>query len=91
MNLSGNMPNWFNFDPSCIIASKRVPNLIQQAYYKLPKICFLYTLSRPNEKTGQNVDVSLQPPCFTIYSLMVFPFEKILTDNLKTYAGLIYI
>ena len=31
-------------------------------------------------------DVSLQPPRFTIYSLMVFLFEKFLTDSLKTYG-----
>ena len=30
-------------------------------------------------------DVSLQPPRPRIYSLIVFPFEKYLTDNLKTY------
>ena len=30
--------------------------------------------------------VSLQPPRFTIHSLMVFPFEKFLTDNLETYG-----
>ena len=34
-------------------------------------------------------DVSLQPPRPRIYSLMVFPFEKYLTDNLKT-DGLIF-
>ena len=31
-------------------------------------------------------DVSLESPGFTIHSLMVFPFEKFLTDNLKTYG-----
>ena len=34
-------------------------------------------------------DVSLQPFHYTIYSLMVFLFEKHLTDNLKT-CGLIF-
>ena len=34
-------------------------------------------------KKEPDFDVSLQPPCFTIYSLMVFLFEKYLTDNLK--------
>ena len=53
------------------------------AYYKLPKICFLYICCRPNEKEPK-FDVSLQPTYFTIYSLMVSPFEKFLTDNLKT-------
>ena len=38
---------------------------------------------KPNEKQPK-FDVSLQPPRFTIYSLMIFPFEKLLTDNLKT-------
>ena len=31
-------------------------------------------------------DVSLESPGFAIPSLMVFPFEKFLTDNLKTYG-----
>ena len=31
-------------------------------------------------------DVWLQPPRFKIHSLMVFPFRKFLTDNLKTYG-----
>ena len=29
--------------------------------------------------------VSLQPARFTIHSLMVFPFEETLTDNLNIY------
>ena len=29
--------------------------------------------------------VSLEPPGFTIHSLIVFPFEKFLTDSLKAY------
>ena len=49
---------------------------------KLPKICFLYTLCRPHEKQPK-LDVSLQPPLYTIYLPMVFPFEKHLTDNFK--------
>ena len=69
---------------NCVIVSKWVPNLIWQAYYKLPKICFFYTFCRPNEKQPK-FDVSLQPPRFTIYSLMIFLFEKFLTD--KTYLG----
>ena len=40
-------------------------------------------------KNSPNFDVSGQPPRFTIYSLMVFPFEKILTENLKTYLFII--
>ena len=31
-------------------------------------------------------DVSLQPRRFTIHSLIVFSFEKFLTNNLKTYG-----
>ena len=91
MNLSDNMQNWFNFDPFCITGLKWVSNLIQQAYCKLPQICFLYTLCRPNEKTAQALmfHFNLQPS-FTIESLMVFPFNKILTDNLKT-DGLMYL
>ena len=34
--------------------------------------------------------VLLEPPRFTIYSLVVFPFEKFLTDDLKT-SELIYL
>ena len=37
-------------------------------------------------KSQPQFDVSLQPPRFTIHSLMVFPFENVLTDNLKTYG-----
>ena len=69
---------------NCVVASKWVPNLIWQAFYKLPKICFFYTSCRPNEKQPK-FDVSLQPPCFTIYSLKIFLSEKFLTD--KTYLG----
>ena len=76
MNLCGNMSNWFNFDTYCVIASKWVPNLIQQAYYKLPKICFLNTLCRPNEK---------QPKfwCFTSTS----PFYNIFTNGLSIWEN----
>ena len=55
---------------------------------KLPKISFLCKLCRPKE-TQPKSDVSLQPSHYTIYSLMVFPFEKHLADNLKT-CGLIF-
>ena len=41
-------------------------------------------------KKQPKFDDSLQPPRFTMYSLMVFPFEKFLTDNLNT-PGLIYL
>ena len=37
-------------------------------------------------KNQPKFDVSLQPPRFTIHSLIVFPFEKFFTDNLKTYG-----
>ena len=37
-------------------------------------------------KNHPKYDVWLQPPRFTKHSLMVFPFEKFLTDNLKTYG-----
>ena len=76
------MPNWFNFDPYCVIASKWVPNLMN----KLPKICFLYTCYRTNKKKQSKFDGSLQPARFTVYSLMTFPFKTFLTDNLKTYV-----
>ena len=36
-------------------------------------------------KNQSKFDISLKPPHFTIHSLMVFPFEKFLTDNLKIY------
>ena len=41
-------------------------------------------------KKQPKFDVSLELPDFTIYSLTAFPFDKFLTDNLKTY-GLIYL
>ena len=47
-------------------------------------MCFFYTFCRPNEKQPK-FDISLQPPRFTIYSLIIFLFEKFLTD--KTYLG----
>ena len=31
-------------------------------------------------------DISFQLPHFTIFSLMVFPFEKFLNDNLRSYG-----
>ena len=37
-------------------------------------------------KHQSKFDVWLQPPRFKIRSLMVFPFRKFLTDNLKTYG-----
>ena len=37
-------------------------------------------------KNQPKLDVSLQPPRFTIHSLMVFPFEELLTDNLNIYG-----
>ena len=69
---------------NCVIVSKWVHNLIWQAYYKLLKICFFYTFCIANEKQAK-FDVPLQPPRFTIYPLMIFLFEKFLTD--KTYLG----
>ena len=62
-----------------VIVSKRVPNLIWQAYYKLLKIYFLYRHCRANEKLGQIW-------CFTSTSAVVFSFEKFSTVNLKTYG-----
>ena len=40
-------------------------------------------------KKQPKFDVSLQPRRFTIYPLMVFQFEKFLTNNLRT-SGLVY-
>ena len=36
-------------------------------------------------KKQPELDVSLESTGFTIHSLMVFPFDKFLIDNLKTY------
>ena len=36
-------------------------------------------------KKQPKFDVSLESTGFTIHLLMVFPFDKFLTDNLKTY------
>ena len=40
-------------------------------------------------KKQPKFDVSLQPRRFTIYPLMVFQFDKFLTDNLRT-SRLVY-
>ena len=37
-------------------------------------------------KNQPKFDVSLQPPRFTIHSLMIFPFEELLTDDLNIYG-----
>ena len=37
-------------------------------------------------KKQPKFDVSLESTGFTIHSLMVFPFDKFLTDNLKPYG-----
>ena len=37
-------------------------------------------------KNQPKFDVSLKPQHFTIHSLIVFSFETLLTDNLKTYG-----
>ena len=55
-------------------------NITWQTCYKLPKIYFFYTFCRPNEKQPK-FDVPHQPLHFTIYSLMVFPFEEFLADK----------
>ena len=89
MNLSDNMPNWFNIDPYCVIASKWVPSLIKKLITSCPE-SVSSTNSVDQMKKQRKFDVSFQPPRFAIYSLMVFPFEKFLADNLKTYE-LIYL
>ena len=53
MNLSGICQTDSTLTFICVIASKWVLTLIWQAYYKLYKICFLYTFYRPNEKTAK--------------------------------------
>ena len=45
-----------------------------------------FTHSEDQMKKQPKFDVSLESPGFTIHSLMVFPSEKFLTDNLKTYG-----
>ena len=37
-------------------------------------------------KNQPKFDHSLQPPPYIVHSLIVFPFEKLLTDTLKTYG-----
>ena len=88
VSLRDNMLNWFNFDLFSVIASKRVPNLINKLITSYSK-CVSSRHSVDQMKKLPKFDVSFQPPCFTLYSLIVFPFENFLTDNLKTY-GLIY-
>ena len=89
MNLSDNMPNCFNFDPYCAIASKWVTNLINKLIISYPK-SVSSTHSVDQMKKHYKFNVSIQSPRFTTCSLMVFPFHKSLTDSLKTYR-LIYL
>ena len=37
-------------------------------------------------KKQSKFDISLESTGFAIHTLMVFPFDKFLTDNLKTYG-----
>ena len=53
MNLSDNMPNWFNFDPYLCNCIKVVSQYHLTSFYKLYRISFLYTFYTPNEKTGE--------------------------------------
>ena len=75
MNLIDNMPNWFNFD---LISFDKL-------FISSSKSVFS-THSIGQIKNQPKFDHSLQPPPYTVHSLIVFPFEKFLTDNLKTYG-----
>ena len=59
-----------SFDKLIIICSKSVSS----------------THSVDQMKKQPKFDVSLEPPRFTIHLLIAIPFEKFLTDNLKTYG-----
>ena len=54
---------------SCITV---VPNLVGKLIISCPESV---------SSTHSKFDVSLQPPCFTNYSLMISSFEKLLTNN----------
>ena len=92
MSLSDNLPNWFNFDPYCVIASKWGPNLIKKLIISGPK-SVSSTHSVDKTKKQYEFNVSLQPPRFTIYSRIFtndLSIWEILTDDLSTY-GLTYL
>ena len=82
------MPNCFNFDPYCVIVSTGFPISFNKLIISCPKPVFT-THSVDQMKKQPKFYVLLQTPSFKTYSLMVFPFEKFLTVNLKT-SGLTY-
>ena len=53
---------------NCIIISTWVPNLIWEAYYKLPKICLFKTFYKPNEKISQFWCFTLTSPFYNIFT-----------------------
>ena len=76
------MPNWFNLTINRVIVSNWVPNLIWQAYYKLPKICFLSTFCWPNEETAHMWYDKTHELRVTSYEFRVESF-KARVDSLK--------
>ena len=74
---------------NCVIITKWVSSLTLQAYLSFRKSVYS-THSVDQMKKQPKFDISLELSDFTIYSLTAFPFDKFLTDNVKTY-GLIYL
>ena len=64
MNSSDNMPNWFNFDPYCVIASKWVPNPINKLISCPKSISSTHSVDQMKKQSKS--DVSLQPPFYNI-------------------------
>ena len=62
------LPKMYSIDtkPNCAFVSKWIPNLIWQVCYKLPKICFFYTLFRANEKAAQTRYFTLRSLVYNI-------------------------
>ena len=65
-----------------VIVSNWAPNLIWQAYYKLPKIGFLSTFCRPNEETAHMWYDKTHEFRVTSYEFRVESF-KARVDSLK--------
>ena len=87
MNLSEICQTDSTLTRKCKTVSNWVLSIICHACYKFPKVCFLYTFYRPNEKTARIRCFAPASPFYYIYTdgLSIFSFWS----NLKIY-GYIY-
>ena len=72
----------------CLVISKWVLSLIWQAFYKLYKICFLYTFFRKNEKAAKIWCFAPTSPFYILHftdglSIWTYPFIMTCLDILK--------